>query len=368
MENEDLFLQHFQPHISLGGFGVQGQEALRRARVLVAGATGPALPALNYLAAMGVGCLGILPPAGGRETGLSPFSLPLREPGLSPLQALARHLRELYPEGRTEVYDAPLQPGTALEVVSRYDLVVSGSAQHGASLLLSDACLLSGIPLVWGAAQKYEGQLTVLNYKGGPTLRCLPAAAGPGKESGERAGVLGVLPGIIGGYMAGEAVKIVTGIGEVLSGKLLRIDLRTLRHEFTEFVPISSNRNMTTLRGGYGEGAGQDPGNGARSLTPHQLALKLSYQESLQLVDIREGGEATAGLVPGAALLPESRILHQLDALHQDVPVVLLSENGESARRLSGELNEKHGFGNIYYLEGGLQAWGNEGRSASSGV
>lgn len=365
MGNTDLFLERYQHHVELHGFGVPGQQALTHAKVLVVGAGGLGIPAATYLAAMGVGTLGIA------DTHLiTPASLPQQplfkatQQGEARIDCLAQHLRDLNPEVELHLYEAPLHQDNALAVVGQYQVVVDATNQASRSFLLNDACVLSGIPCVYGAAHQYEGQLSVFNFKEGATFRCLMATpeANAWRQDDNGQGLLGIVPGIVGCYMAAEVVKLLTGIGDVLTNILLTIDVLKNQQRQLKLTPRPENRKIKSFRQHQLPVADWQPREApdTQFMTPHQLALKLNYQEPVQLIDIREPDDWARYNVEHMLHWPVSNFYYHLGEIHQDLPVVLISRDGQEGRELAGLLNRKHGFGNIYYLEGGMEAWARE--------
>jgi sulfur-carrier protein adenylyltransferase/sulfurtransferase len=291
MLNTEIFLERYEKHIGLHGFGLPGQEALTNASILVIGAGALGVPVLTYLAAMGLGRLGIV------EQGLvSLASLPLQplykanQVAETMLQCVSQHLRDLNPEVKLQLYDFPLEAGNALEIIPQYDVVIDATNDLASGYLVNDACVLAGVPLVLGLVHQYEGQVGVLNFKGGATLRCMlsDSSLWANLKAGRNQGVLGILPGIIGCYMASEAVKIIGGIGEVLTNKVLIIDVLKNTQKEIKLTPDPENLKIKVLQQQYAPIAEAEDNKKIPSITPHQLALKLSYQEAVQLIDIRD--------------------------------------------------------------------------------
>jgi sulfur-carrier protein adenylyltransferase/sulfurtransferase len=368
MENTDLFLERYKPHIQLNGFGVPGQEALTHAKVLVVGAGGLGIPVATYLAAMGLGTLGI---ADTHLISLSSLSLqPLykvTQQGEARTDCLAQHLRELNPDVELHLYDAPLNKENVLALVSQFQVVVDAANQTALSYLLNDACVIAGIPCVYGAAHQYQGQLSVFNVKGSATFRCMQADASVDayRQGGSGQGLLGVVPGMVGCYLAGEVVKLITGIGEPLTNTLLILDVLKNKPREIKLTARPENLQIRSLQPDQVPEE-QEVAKQTRFMTPHQLSLKLSYMEPLQLIDIREQQEGPH--LEGALHWPALELLHHLDQIHQDLPVVLISRDGEKGREMAGLLNSHYGFGNIHYLQGGMEAWvREENKSLPSG-
>ena len=211
----------------LKGFGVKAQEKLKQAKVLVVGAGGLGVPVLQYLNAMGVGVLGIV------ESDTIDLSNLQRQViygegdvGLSKLAVIKQKLEAQNSETKINAYDTFLHKDNALEIIKNYDLVVDATDNFPTRYLINDACVLLNKPFVYGALHEFEGQVSVFNYKSGPTYRCLfPTMPSKGEmpDCNEN-GVLGIVPGIIGNLQALEAVKVITGIGKPLSGTLLIFD------------------------------------------------------------------------------------------------------------------------------------------------
>ena len=232
----------YDRHLKLEGFGPAKQELLSNAAILVIGAGGLGVPVLQYLTAMGIGKIGIVEHDTISITNLQRQVLyHTAEQGQSKLFTAIKRLQQLNPEVQFIPHATWLSPGNALEIFKAYDVIVDCSDNFGTRYLVNDACVLLNKPFVYGAIHKYEGQVSVFNYKESATYRCLfPEPPAPGTmQNCSDIGVLGVLPGIIGTYQANEVVKIVCGIGEPLSNQLLTIDT------FTRFFSSNLSDNLS---------------------------------------------------------------------------------------------------------------------------
>ncbi|TVZ26357.1 adenylyltransferase/sulfurtransferase [Gillisia sp. Hel_I_86] len=231
-------------HILLEEIGEEGQLKLKKAKVLVIGAGGLGCPVLQYLAAAGVGKIGIIDDDIVDISNLQRQVLfSEKNVGQSKVLAARNRLQEMNSSIEIVTYNERLKAENAEELFSRYDLIVEGSDNFTTKYLANDAAVLTGKPLVFGAIFKFEGQVSVLNYHNGPTYRCLfpePGAPEEMPNCGE-AGVLGILPGIIGSLQANEVLKIVLGIGEVLSGKLLLFNALEME---TQILPFLKNPDV----------------------------------------------------------------------------------------------------------------------------
>lgn len=361
--NENLMLNKYVAHLKLGGFGLPGQEALANASVLIIGSGELAIPVLTYLTSMGVGSIGIV------DSGLiSIQTLPMQplfrynQVGQSRIHLVAQHIRGLNPHCKVETYEDGLTVANVLEVISRYTVVVDATNSMEAGYLINDACVILGIPLIVGYIHRYEGQFTVLNFKAGATLRCLieDSRLKNHLPNDESEGVLGILPGIIGSYMANEVVKIAAGIGDVVANKLVIINALKSNLQTIDLLANPKNQQISTLQQAYNPLQTESSDLEIQSIKPHQLVLKLSYQESIQLIDIREKTDWDNFHIDKSIHLPASEILTHLDKIHQDIPVILISNDGKISRHITVLLTGKYGYGNIYSLLGGINAWSKE--------
>ncbi|MCB9186732.1 MAG: HesA/MoeB/ThiF family protein [Flavobacteriales bacterium] len=220
----------YDKQIALPEVGETGQQKLAEAKILVVGAGGLGCPALQYLAAAGVGNIGIVDGDVVNETNLHRQVLYTNsDVGKPKVEVAAERLKQLNPEVEIHTFSEFLTAGNAMDIVSNYDLIVDATDNFAARYRINDVCLKLDKPFVYGAIHRFEGQVSVFNYKGGPTYRCLfPDKPAENQiPNCNETGVLGVLPGIIGTYQATEVLKIILGIGEVLSGKLMTLNLLT---------------------------------------------------------------------------------------------------------------------------------------------
>ena len=360
MENTDLFLNRYHNHIETAGFGVPGQEALAKAKILVVGAGELASPILTYLCSMGVDCLGIVSDEKLRKQDLP--SQPIffnNQEGKQKGQILSMQLREINPEVKVKLYEQGLNQQSILSIIADYDIIIDTDSKIEQSLLINDACLLSGKPMIYGKLVSPAGYVSVLNYKASATLRCLLQQDKLKLITTEPKASLAILAGITGCLMANEAIKIISEIGTIPSNKLLVFNSFTNQLDSVNIEPLPENRAITSFQQDYqSENTIQlSSSSPVRSISPKLLSIKIKYKEALQLIDIRETHQETSEGSWNYLHIPKQRLLNDLQQIHQDIMVILISEDGESAKQLATLLNERHGFDNIYFLEGGMQAW-----------
>jgi len=351
--------QRYRRHLQLAEIGEAGQQRLRQARVLVVGAGGLGCPILQYLAAAGVGTLGL---ADADQVELT--NLPRQilygpaEVGQPKVEAAARALRRLNDLIIYELHPIRVSPENVRELVAGYDVVVDGSDNFPTRYLLNDACVSLDKPLVSGAIYKFEGQVSVFNYQGGPTYRCLfpePPSAAEAPDC-NTTGVLNVLPGLIGTVQATEALKVLLGLGDVLSGRLWLLDTLSFQSRTLRFKrdPAQSQINLDTASPADYIDASCAPATTANVLTASELRQLLASPEPPMLLDVRGPLEHARRHLPGAVLLP----LPQLAARAAEVPrqgvVVVYCQSGvRSAQAVA--LLRGLGHDNVHTLSGGLE-------------
>lgn len=350
-------MQRYDRQIRLEGFGEEKQRLLQKAAVLVIGAGGLGVPVLQYLTAMGVGRLGVVEQDTVSITNLQRQVIyTTNDEGQPKLQIAVQRLQQLNPEVSFEMHATFLTPGNALAVIALYDVVVDCSDNFGTRYLVNDACVILDKPFVYGAIYKYEGQVSVFNYKGSATYRCLfpePPQDGDMLNCSE-IGVLGVLPGIIGCYQANETVKVICGIGAPLANQLLTIDTLYNSHHIFQVKPAPGNHDITALQADYAQGVCDT--SSVQSLSVQQLQQWLAEGRPLQLLDVRETYEWDICHLPQAKHIPMGAVAAALPQLAQQVPVAVLCHHGMRSLAVAKQLAGA-GFQPVYNVEGGIHAW-----------
>ena len=353
----------YQRHLTLPGFGMQAQRKLQRARVLVIGAGGLGCPALQYLAAAGTGTLGIVDDDRVSLSNLQRQIL-YTEADIGTLKAetAAARLSAMNPGITCKPHSRRLTPENALALINAYDLVVDGSDNFATRYLVNDACVLAGKPLIYGAIQTFQGQASVFNYQGGPTYRCLFPEPPDPKDAPNCAeiGVLGVLPGMIGMIQATEAIKVLTGIGEPLSGVLLIYDALQMRMQRVQVQRVPAAANVTTLANMTYACGGSTP-EPEDEMTAESLQNKLVGGIPLQVIDVREDWERSICQIPSVQVPLEPLLNGQLDLapleLQPERPTCVYCKAGIRSLRALMILRNHYGFRDIKSLQGGILAW-----------
>jgi len=356
-------IARYQRHLSLPGFGPGGQERLKAASVLVVGAGGLGCPALLYLAAAGVGRITIVDPDAVDASNLQRQVLYTgADVGANKAQAAALRLRALNPLVRVTPYPVRLDRSNALELVSSCDLVVDGSDNFPTRYLVNDACVIAGRPFVYGAIQGFEGHVSVFNWRGGPTYRCLfpePPEAGTVPNCAE-AGVLGAVTGLIGAAQACEAIKVLAGVGEPLSGRLLVWNALTMASSIVGLKRDPAARRITELPpAGYGETC--EAPEARDEIDSGGLERMLRAGGPVQLLDVREGWERELGSIEPSKHLPlrhlETSAPSDLAPFDPSVPTVVYCAHGIRSLRGIQILRQRHGYISALSLRGGMKAW-----------
>ena len=349
----------YSRHLLLPEIGIAGQLKMKAAKVLVVGCGGLGCPVLQYLAAAGVGTLGLLDFDIVDDSNLQRQVLyATADVGRPKAVAAAEKLRAQNPFVELRTHQIHLSAANALELFAAYDIVVDCSDNFATRYLVNDACVILGKPLVFGAIFKFEGQVSVFNYQNGPTYRCLypePPAPGDAPSCAE-IGVLGVLPGLVGTMQAAEALKIILELGEVLSGRLLLVDVLGMRFQTIRFPAVAAYQQLTELAADYAAFCGEAPVQTAPQRAPEISADELKvWQQSgrpLQLLDVREPHEAARRSI-GGQLIPLGEVGEKLSLLSTDVPVVVHCASGVRSQK-AAQLLIARGFSEVYSLRNGL--------------
>ncbi len=356
-------IARYQRHLSLQGFGPGAQERLKAGSVLVIGAGGLGCPALLYLAAAGVGRIVIVDPDTVDLSNLQRQVLYTGDDqGAMKVEAAARRLRALNPLVRIAPHPVRLDRTNALDLVRSCDLVLDGSDNFPTRYLVNDACVLAGRPFIYGAIQGFEGHVSVFNWRGGPTYRCLfpePPEAGTVPNCAE-AGVLGAVTGLIGTAQACEAIKILSGVGEPLSGRLLIWDALSMTSNIVALRRDQARKPVTELPPeGYGEVC--EPGFAPDEIDADGLRRLIAEGKRLQLLDVREGWEREMGQIEPSTHVPLGRLevstKSEIAPLDPAVQTVVYCAHGIRSLRGIRILRERHGFRSAVSLRGGMMAW-----------
>ena len=356
-------------HLALPEIAAEGQERLKAARVLVIGAGGLGSPSALYLAAAGVGTLGLVDCDRVDLSNLQRQVLFDNAALQRPKAVAARErLLSLNPGIRVVAHELTLRAANVREVIDAYDIVLDGTDRLPTRYLVNDACVLLGKPLVTAAIHRFEGQAMTYVPGRGPCYRCLfpetPAAVVP---SCAEAGVLGVLPGVMGAIQATEAIKLIVGRGEPLVGRLLTYDALELRFQEFRFArradcAVCGERPTITELRDSPEACMTDALQSLRRIAPSELQMMLADTEGrdpLMLVDVREPREFAAGHLPGAINMPMSELDRRLAELPAGSTAVFMCRSGGRSLRACGQAL-RGGTVTPLQLEGGLLAWAAE--------
>lgn len=350
-------LKRYSRHLLIPGLGIEGQQKLKAARVLVIGCGGLGSPILLYLAAAGVGTLGIVDGDRVDDSNLQRQIMYGSESvGKSKVEETQRRLESLNSFVKVNPYFENLTSQNALSIIELYDFVVDGSDNFPTRYLVNDACLLLNKPLVYGAIYRFEGQVAVFNYHNGPNYRDLFPAPPPPELAPNcaEAGVLGVLPGIIGCLQANEALKLITGIGEVLSGKLFIMDALTMISR-TIRIPKLPERPTVTQLIDYEAFCGIT--NDIESdISPEELQELITNGIDFQLIDVREPHEYELDNL-GGELMPLSRLEEFVPLIQRNKQVIVHCQSGMRSQKAIALLKGKFGFTQLFNLVGGISAY-----------
>lgn len=367
-------LSRYSRHIILNDFGIKSQEKLKAAKVLVIGAGGLGCPVLLYLAAAGVGTIGIVDFDVVDETNLQRQVLftvsDIRKPKAS---IAAKRLTELNPHIKTIPYPVQINSQNALDIIREFDVVVDGTDNFQTRYLVNDACVFLDKPNIYGSIYQFDGQVSVFNYTDaagvpGPNYRDLyPTPPPPGLvPSCAEGGVLGVLPGIIGSMQASETLKVITGIGTPLSGRLFLFDALKFESRIVKFSrdannPINGKNPTIKELIDYDEFCGlkkHDHTGSLQEIGVQQLKQWMDSKKDFQLIDVREPFEHQLVNI-GGKVVPLSRIEEHVDSIATDKPVVVYCKTGVRSAKAIKVLLAKGKF-NLYNLSGGIIAYVSE--------
>ncbi|WP_139957596.1 molybdopterin-synthase adenylyltransferase MoeB [Flavicella sediminum] len=347
--------KQYNRHFILSEIGISGQEKLKNAKVLVVGAGGLGCPILQYLTAAGVGTIGIIDNDVVAQSNLQRQILfTTNDIGKPKVICAKERLQQTNPFVTFKTHQSYLNSDNALALFNQYDVIVDGSDNFQTRYLTNDAAVLCNKPLVFGAIFKFEGQVSVFNYKNGPSYRCLfpePPKANSIPNCSD-IGVLGVLPGIIGCYQANEVLKIICGIGEVLSGKLLSLNTLNLQQNILNFKKNPSIIVEKLIDYDFFCGI---ENNDSIEISTKQLKEKLAF-EKVQLIDVRKLMERE-NLNIGGLHIPLHELHQKLEELKNLDHLIFYCEVGQRSLIATKIFLEKYPNKNAKSLTGGLQAW-----------
>jgi molybdopterin/thiamine biosynthesis adenylyltransferase/rhodanese-related sulfurtransferase len=363
-------LARYNRHIIIPEFGLAAQQKLKAAKVLVVGSGGLGSPVLLYLAAAGIGTIGIVDFDVVDDSNLQRQVLfGVNEIGKPKVEAAKERLQALNPHIEFILYNTQLTSQNALNIIKDYDVVADGTDNFPTRYLVNDACVLLGKPNVYASIFQFEGQVSVFNYRkasgeSGPNYRDLyPTPPPPGLvPSCAEGGVLGVLPGIIGSLQALEVIKVVTGVGEPLVGRFyifdaLSFESRTFNISRRDDNPLNGTNPTITQLIDYEQFCGvkavEKP---VKEITPKELYELQVKGEPFQLIDVREPYEYDIVNI-GAELIPLATVAEQVEKISKDQPVIVHCKMGGRSAKAIRELEEKFGFANLYNLKGGIIAY-----------
>jgi adenylyltransferase/sulfurtransferase len=359
-------LGRYNRHIIIPEFGMEAQKKLKNARVLVVGSGGLGSPLLLYLAAAGVGTIGIVDFDIVEDSNLHRQVLfGVDEIGIPKVEAAKKRLEGINPYIKIHAYNEKISSKNALELIAEYDVVADGTDNFPTRYLVNDACVLSGKTNVYASVFQFEGQVSVFNYTKngvtGPNYRDLyetPPPAGLVPNCAE-SGVLGVLPGIIGSLQALEVIKVVTGVGEVLSVKLYTFDALsfqsiTFKVGRKESNPLNGANPTITDLIDYEEFCNIGlPERAVKEINAGDLNALLEGTEKFQLIDVREPYEFDLVNISGE-LIPLGSVIENYQKIKQDMMVVVHCKVGGRSAKAIRDLEDHFGFENLYNLKGGI--------------
>ena len=368
-------LNRYSRHLVLPEVGVDGQERIKQGRILIVGAGGLGSPAALYLAAAGIGKIGIVDFDKVDENNLQRQIIHSTEDiGTLKTESAKNSINNLNPNVKVEIYDVKLNSKNAMEIIKNYDVVIDASDNFPTRYLVNDACVLLKKPNVYGSIFRFEGHASVFNFDDGPCYRCMFPNPPPKEDipSCAEGGVLGILPGIIGTIQATEALKIILRKVDVLSGRFLVYDalamtFKELKLGKNKNCPICGENPKVRELIDYEQFCNikeeEEKSLEEDEISVHQLKKMVEGNEDFILVDVREEHEWDICKIDGARLIPLSRMINEdidiLENIKTDKKIVLHCHTGARSAEALNILRNK-GFKNLKNLVGGIDAWANE--------
>ncbi len=365
-------LERYSRHLILSDFGIEGQKRLKAGKVLVVGAGGLGSPVLLYLAAAGVGTIGILDFDVVDDSNLQRQVLySVEDVGLPKVEAAKKRLLSLNPHITIQTHQTQLTSENALDIIKDYDVVADGTDNFPTRYLVNDACCILGKTNIYASIFKFEGQVSVFNYKNEKgeydvNYRDLfPSPPPPGMvPSCGEAGVLGVLPGIVGSIQASETIKVISGIGSPLSGRLFIFDAKSFSTRVLKIIKKPTRQAIEKLIDyekfcGLKSAAEEKKLIKMKGLTVQEFKTLQDSGEDFQLIDVREAHEVAISTLNGLHI-PMGEIPSNADKIATDKKVVIHCRTGGRSGAMVNFLEKTHGMDNLYNLLGGINGYAKE--------
>lgn len=382
---DDVELSHeevkrYSRHLIMPEVGMEGQKRLKAASVLLIGAGGLGSPLAMYLAAAGIGRIGLVDYDVVDYTNLQRQIIHgTKDVGRPKLDSARERILDINPHVQVDTYEVPLTSENALEIFEPYDIIIDGTDNFPTRYLTNDACVLLGKPNVYGSIFRFEGQASVFYAEEGPCYRCLfPEPPPPGLvPSCAEGGVLGILPGTIGAIQATEAVKLILGAGESLVGRLLLYDALNMSFEQVRLrknpnCPVCGEHPTVTELIDYEQFCGMPAhdrslyqtsanGDAVPGIAPEELKARLAAGEDLFILDVREPHEWDISNLShlGAVLVPKGDVLNHMGELDTAREMIVHCRTGVRSADVIRQL-QQHGFKKMWNLEGGINRWAEE--------
>jgi adenylyltransferase/sulfurtransferase len=364
-------IRRYSRHLIMPEVGLAGQKKLKAASILLVGTGGLGSPLAMYLAAAGIGRIGVVDYDVVDHTNLHRQVIHgTANVGQLKVESAKQRMLDINPDIEVVTYNEPFTSANALEIARPYDIIIDGTDNFPTRYLVNDVCVLLGKPNVYGSIFRFEGQASVFYAKEGPCYRCLfPEPPPPGLvPSCAEGGVLGILPGTIGTIQATEAIKLILGLGETLVGRLMLYDALAMSFEYVKLhknpkcLVCGENPTVTELIdyeqfcGMPGHDSEEGSAGEGWDITATELAERLGQGNHLRLIDVREPHELEIAALDGAELIPLGQIPARMNELDSAEEIVLFCKGGtRSARAL--EMLRIAGFRKVKNLKGGINAW-----------
>lgn len=373
LSNEEIL--RYSRHLILPEVGMEGQRKLKGARVAMIGTGGLGAPLGLYLAAAGIGKIGIVDFDAVDVTNLQRQVIHgTADVGRPKIDSAADRMKDINPYLEIEKYETALSSENALEILKDYDVVVDGTDNFPTRYLVNDACVLLGKPNAYGSIFRFEGQATVFHHDGGPCYRCLyPEPPPPGLvPSCAEGGVLGILPAVVGSIQATETVKLILGKGETLSGRLMLYDalnmkFRELKLRRNPECPVCGDNPTVTELIDYQQFCGipqqaaaeQEQAGKMSEITPTELKAKLDAGEDIFVLDVRQQHEYDIAKIEGTTLIPLDQLAQRVDELDSTADIYVHCKSGMRSAKAQ-KLLQDMGFSRVTNVAGGILRWSDE--------